>query len=547
MKLLNLNSPQDIMALLVRRKWWIVFPFLALSCAALLLTYMLPRMYVSEALILIQPRDVPNDFVKDLIAGSTAQRLSAIEQTVLSRTNLLKIAAEFEGVMPEYQKMNTDEKIFNLRNQIDFGFPVGENIGSEKLPVTYFKISYRNRNPELAQKIAAKVTSVFIDQDNIARESKVSGTTNFLSTELEKVSIQLKESETKMKELKGRRRYELPDQTPINLANLTRLEDQRKANLEAADRSQAQLTSLQQIISATPPKISRPGPVVTVAPVIKDPLVEEYLKALAEKNALIAKGLTEKHPDVETATRHLENLRKQISPDVLAAAMAPKEEKPATVTPTVISEDNPSYLNLKTQEALLTNEIKIRKGAVIETERDIETYKKRVQDAPQSEQELGDILRQNADLNKQYQDLKDKLSQAQLSESLESRQQGSQFRIADPPNLPLSPTKPVKSAIAGIGILLSLLAGMVIAVIVDVSNQKMWTLSDVEALLGVTVLVEIPEIVTESDLRAVRRKGTIHMASVAVLLAAYGVSLYFVYIHQSFVLRHLEPVIKRLY
>ncbi|HET9132058.1 MAG TPA: hypothetical protein VFO86_13975, partial [Terriglobia bacterium] len=255
MKRFNLTGPQDILALMVRRKWWIVFPFVAMSSAALLLTYMLPKMYVSEALVVIQPRDVPNDFVKDLIAGSTAQRLSAIEQTVLSRTNLFQIVREFESTMPEFQKMNDEEKIVALRDQIDLNFPVGENIGSEKLPVTYFKIYYRNRNPELAQKIAKKVTSVFIDQDNKARESKVAGTTNFLSTELEKVSIQLKESETKLKDLKGRRRFELPDQTPINLANLTRLEDQRKANLEAADRSQSALTSLQQILATTQPKI----------------------------------------------------------------------------------------------------------------------------------------------------------------------------------------------------------------------------------------------------------------------------------------------------
>src|SRR5262245_60057416 len=96
MKGLHFSSPQDYLALLVRRKWWVLLPFLALSSLAILLTSALPKMFVSETLILIRPRDVPEDFVKDLIAGSTEQRLTAIQQTVLSRTNLVAILHEFE-------------------------------------------------------------------------------------------------------------------------------------------------------------------------------------------------------------------------------------------------------------------------------------------------------------------------------------------------------------------------------------------------------------------------------------------------------------------
>src|SRR5207248_7561107 len=106
MKGLHLGGPQDYLALLVRRKWWVLMPFLALSSAAVLLTYLLPKMYVSETLILIRPRDVPAEFVKDLIAGSTEQRLSAIQQTVLSRTNLVQILREFEDKLPEYKDLN---------------------------------------------------------------------------------------------------------------------------------------------------------------------------------------------------------------------------------------------------------------------------------------------------------------------------------------------------------------------------------------------------------------------------------------------------------
>src|SRR5881275_2931247 len=97
MKALAFTSIPDLLALFLRRRWWLVWPFVALACAVALFTYILPGMYVSDTLILIRPRDVPNEFVKDLIAGTTEQRLSAIEQRVLSRTNLVQILNEFDG------------------------------------------------------------------------------------------------------------------------------------------------------------------------------------------------------------------------------------------------------------------------------------------------------------------------------------------------------------------------------------------------------------------------------------------------------------------
>src|SRR5437867_9960088 len=172
MKLSGLSSPRDFLALLVRRKWWIVAPFLTLSLASALLAYILPMMYVSESLILIQPRGVPAEFVKDLIAGSTEQRLSAIEKTVLSRTNLLQILHQFEARLAELRRLNLDQKVTKLRSQIGVNFEAERRMGVT-LPLTYFRILYQNQDPGLAQEIAGRVTAIFIEQDNRVREYTV--------------------------------------------------------------------------------------------------------------------------------------------------------------------------------------------------------------------------------------------------------------------------------------------------------------------------------------------------------------------------------------
>src|SRR5262249_55466877 len=133
--------------------------------------------------------------------------------------------------------------------------------------------------------------------------------------------------------------------------------------------------------------------------------------------------------------------------------------------------------------------------------KDIEQYLGRVNNTPQSAQDIVEVVRQNTELTKQYEKLKSDLAQAQLSQSLESRQKGSQFVIVDPANYPLIPSKPSKPAIALGGIAASLGVGLLLAVGVDLLQQKIWTEFELETLLGTAVLAEIPEILTATDAR----------------------------------------------
>jgi len=542
MRRFNLNGPQEIVALLVRRKWWIVYPFLAMSSAALLLTYMLPRLYESKALVLILPRDVPNDFVKDLLAGSSGQRLNAIQQTVLSRTNLVQILNEFKDSLPEYKNLNVEEQIANLRNRIDLTFNTN-GIAGEAPSTTSFTIAYSNRSPEVAQKITERVTSAFIKQDSMARETQIGGSVSFLTASLEKIALQLEASETKKKNLKAAHPNELPERLTTNLTMLATLNDQRRGYLEAMDRYQNDLLGVDRQISITDQTLVKPR----IAPpqVPRNPLLDQYVTAQNELNALTALGRTKNHPDVILATNKLANIKSQLSQEDLALLDHKNDTPPVPQTEETVP--NAAYVSLISQKATLENELKIRRDRLAQTEADIDKYKRYIQLAPQSEQEIAEVMLENANLTKQYQELKDKLYQAQLTEDLETRQQGSQFKVQDPANYPLTPTKPAKSAIAAAGVLFSLLIAFALAIVVDVASQKMWTVSDVESLLGTTVLVEIPEIVTSAELSAGRRNKTVHLASFAVFSAVYLAGLYFAYVHQNFVITHLDPLFRRLY
>src|SRR5262245_36423256 len=82
-------------ALIVRRKWLLAFAIMAGLITASLLCVILPKSYRSSTLILIENPKIPEDIVKGIVGGSLEERLTMIQQQVMSRTLLTQIIQEF--------------------------------------------------------------------------------------------------------------------------------------------------------------------------------------------------------------------------------------------------------------------------------------------------------------------------------------------------------------------------------------------------------------------------------------------------------------------
>ena len=554
MKLVNLNGPQDVMALLVRRKWWILLPFIALSAGVVLITAILPQMYVSQSLIVIRPRDVHDDFVKDLTAGSQVERLSVITERVLSDTNLKNVLDRFGDDLPEFHHLNLQERIVKLRNQVDLEFSGGERLKKAgQVPVSSFRISSQNRNPIMAQKIVRQLTDVFIGEDRKNREANVNETAQFLQNQVDDLAARLAASDTKLKELRSRRRDELPNQLESNLRRLENLGNDNQALRR--DRTNYVLAQgqFEQQLSETPKRIPKPIP---AAPQGKseDPEVKEYREILAEVKAVSRRGYTEKSPDVQRLRLQLQRLEENMTPEQLALAKEPNipptraaSPETETETDTDATQINPVYVRTESTLEILKKQIEHIDERIAQNEEKIKVYNQHVNNVPQGEQELADVMRENNDLSRQYLEMSSKLAAARLSESAENQQKGAQFEIVDPATLPLKPTKPAKSMIMGAGVGVSLLFALAIAFLVDTATQKPWTHSDITHLLGIKVLVEVPRIATRDGVAEARKKKIAFLASVGAAAVLYAVCLYLAYDHSGFVLQRLDPFIQKLY
>ena len=533
------------MAFLVRRKWWVIAPFVALSSIVAVLTKQLPRIYVSEALVMVQPRDVPENFVMNLISSSTEQRLKAIQQTALSRSNLVSILREYGDDLPEFRNFNLDEQVERLRDQIDIKFDLSQDARGNR-EVTSFKLSFQHKDPAVAQRIASRLTKKFIEQDSDTREKQVGGTTSFLQTEVEKLDAQLQKSDLDLKSLKVSHQNELPEQLDMNQRSLERLSAEQASNIDAVDRLTTSRFNYQQLLANTPeflPPTSRQS--TGSKSEEEDSHVEAYLKAKTAYEQLAASlPPNSKYQDLQILKVQMDRMKARLSPEELEEAQKPKkkstegqENKP---TP------NPQYISIQSALRELETEIGIRQTRKKQVEADIARLSLRVENTPSIELQMAEVKRQNEQLRKQREDRYSDLTKAELSQSLETNSKAGEFRIQDPANLPIEPSKPNKWAVLLAGCALSLALAIGIALAVDVARQRVWTQSEIESFWGVPVMVDIPEIVTDADQVELKKKRLTLGGTVLVGVLLYSIFLYGVYMKHNFILQSLDPVLQRV-
>ena len=150
------------------------------------------------------------------------------------------------------------------------------------------------------------------------------------------------------------------------------------------------------------------------------------------------------------------------------------------------------------------------------------SHPRRVESAPQREQELQELTRDHDTLKDLYGSLLKRYEDAQLAETMEQRQGSEQFRILDaalPPKEPAAPNRfrlVLVGLVAGAGLAVG---GMMLREKLDTSFH---TVDDLRTLTTAPVLVSIPLIVTGSDRwQRTRRLGFGFAATVAALFVTF--------------------------
>ena len=186
----------------IKRKWWIIVPFLITLLGGLTFLLITPKVYEAQTLILVQAQRVPEEFVRSIVSTTIDDRLRTITQQVTSRTNLEKIIENYGLYSSSHSDLLMDQKVELLREMITID--VSKDSGRRDSETNAFTISFRDEDPQKVMKVTNALASNFISENLKIREEQALGTSSFLSDELTSVEDQLKGKEEELKTYRER-------------------------------------------------------------------------------------------------------------------------------------------------------------------------------------------------------------------------------------------------------------------------------------------------------------------------------------------------------
>lgn len=486
----DLNFDQYL-AILKRRVWWIVLSTALVPLLVYLGSLLIANQYTSQTLVLVEQQKVPDNFVKPVVTEELNERLATMQEQILSRTRLQPLIERFQLFPSDMGKVPMEDLVDRMRKLISVT-AVRADFGTRTGGLPGFYISFTARDPHIAQQVCSEITSMFMQENLLAREQSAQGTTDFLSSQLDDAKRKLDDQDAKLAGFKQRYIGQLPDQEQTNLSVLGALNTQLDGINQALARAQQDKAFAESLLADR----LAAG---TTAPSGEDP--QELKKKLAELESqlsLLEARYTPDYPDVTKTKNEIAELKKKL--DTKPTAESTKDtDKSAQLEP-------PEIRQLRLQIHQL-DELKLEKAKEQERlQQQIGAYQSRVQMSPVVEEQYKALTRDHQSALNFYDELLAKKTQSAMATDLEKKQQGEQFKVMDAPNLPEKPTWPERWKFSLAGLAGGFAVGFGLAFFFEMRDKTLRTDEDVLFYLKLPVLTEIPTVSMARNGKGAKKK-----------------------------------------
>lgn len=486
---------ERVLGLVRRRRWWILLPACSIALGTIAVVFRLPERYSSEATLVMQ-QQILQRYVLPTNPTSNAEVIQAMTREVLSRTHLLGIINQFDIYVEQKRNKATPESLVDfMRRDID----IQSLDPRTQTDFNAFKISFTAGSPQLAQMVASRLTQLFIDENVKIRENRAASTSSFLAEQVQAAKRKLAEQEQRLRDFRTRYLGELPEQQGATLGTLTDLRTQLQSTMSSLSRAQEQQASLEGSLSGSLARLQ------------------------SERAALLAQ-YTPRHPEVVKKDQEIAKVAAILRRLKGGGAGAERPEALLGPGDVVLSElARQVEANRREIDDLTKTETRLRA--------EIAQYQNRLNLTPIREQELAAILRDYDVVKQQYTDLQGKQLQSQLATNLEESPESLQFRLVDPPSLPVVPTSPKRLKISLGGFAAGIFLGVALAFLAESRDSSFHSEKSLSQRFALPVVLGVPLLLTPREGRAHTWKRAFGWLAGCVMTLAVFAAEFYVYRH----------------
>jgi polysaccharide chain length determinant protein (PEP-CTERM system associated) len=498
--------------LALRRRWWIIAPAFLCWAAALVAGFYLTPKYTSETVILLEQPKVPSQYVVPNVTMDLQNRLNSLTEQILSPQRLVSLIHEFH-----LYSGNGDEDLLVRRMKKDIEVALVKGVTANDL--SSFKISYSGSEPRITREVTERLAAFFLEE-NLHNQRRSEDTTQFLEAQVEDARRELETQEERMRQFRMHNLGALPEQLASNMQILGGLQGRLDKANEAL--SQAEQQNLFLTSSLSQARSSQKDSDLSTTALVKQ------LDRLKDELAAANSRYTDRHPTVLRLKEQIaqaERLKNTTAPIGKRASGIDQSDGEAMTRAAT-----PGELQIESQLEANKFEIASRKKEIKDLEHQINQYQDRLNLTPIREQEMVAITRNYNQSRTNYEALLGKKMQSRMATDLEKEQQGEQFRILVPANLPLKPDSPKRPKLAMLGLFAGVVLGVAASVFKESADARIHTDRDLSEFPWVRVLATVPPVYTpqEVQLRAHRQRVEVVLAAVILVsIPVFTALIYF--------------------
>lgn len=479
----SVQIPDNFIAAMSRYKLYVVISVILLVGISFVVVKMIPAVYRSESIVLVETQQIPDDLVRSTVTSIAAERIQIIKQRVMTREKLLDIANKHPSIKESGANLLVSELVQEMRENISVEL-ITSNKNNRRSPAATiaFKVGFDALSPVVAQSVANDLVTLFLNENVQARTERASETTDFLRTEADKIKSRLADTEQAIADYKQKNQEALPEHLDLYIsmldrAQLSRVEIQRQIEVETNQRS------LYELQAGGKASLGESGEL-------------EALHAEYNKLSAIYKN---SHPDIKAINKRI-------------AILEGREELQSGggLVDTKLKSSNAQLALLKQQLEKNSMQIEELEGKIIKI--------------PQVERGLISLNRDYQVVKDQYDRIVSNTMQAQMAESLEQGRKAERFSILEPPLLPDQPYKPNRKKLLAAGIGASLFVPFGVILLVAMMDKSVRGAAALERITGSAPLVVIGTINTAKTEKR-KKKNQIRIAVVVLGMCVLGLVL----------------------
>jgi succinoglycan biosynthesis transport protein ExoP len=516
------RSVGEILGMFRRRIWYILLPTLAVGIAVSWVVWKLPNIYESRTVLTVKPPTISQTVVRPLTEEDLSQRLTTLNQEVLSRSTMEPMIAKYNLFQTERAAGFPMELIIDkMRKSI-----VIEPQKNDKEEVAAFSISYRDREPQAARAVTAELASKFVNEQ-IQNSINISeATKTFLNERLSQSKNELDNIEKERLDIMSQNIDTLPDSSQALVAQLAGQHQKRDSlakekdslisergrlndNLQSANRQMQLIEDFGQNDAQEAAKLT--------GDVYKSPAYAEMAKKQAELEAKLKNQLQEyreKHPLVLATKNEIAEVKAQIDTLKNASQENAKDAKVGVQRKTEMQRKSLDIEKQRIESQLIRNERDIQQKdiEIAQTQAEIGGMESRINTIPGVRVALEGVNNRYQTSKTNYEELVKKMQDAESQVQVENNAQGETIQVVDAANLPQYPVAPKKGMWITIGAVIGLVFGLFLAGILEIPRLfRVQSLDDAKHYTGLPVLAVIPPLLTHREIAWQKRVGHIRI------------------------------------